>query len=147
MRGRDELIGSLIGLANTATGNAWKADAQTDNVVRACLRLLGQSAEEDAFKRQIDAVRAEKARLAPDCAVCKNPCGRNADYDMQDLYAAQSEIRALKKLLICALAAMEPTDADMPFVYDALRALGDEWTPERLRPIVLEAGERALPNG
>ena len=145
MQGRDELIGSLIGLANTATGTVWKADAQTDKTVREALALLGRRAQGDIL-RQIDVVRAEKARLAPDCAVCKNPCGRNADYDMQDLYAAQSEIRALKKLLICALAAMEPTDADMPFVYDALRALGDEWTPERLRPIVLEAGERALPN-
>lgn len=143
MSRRDELIGAMIGLANTATGNAYKADGETDELVLSVLRALSAGAEEEALAQMLRRVRAEKTRLAPDCAVCKNPCGRNADYDMNDLYSAQQDVRSLKLLLLGALCGISVCAGkiDMPFVYRAVRALGDEWTADRLLPLVLEAGD------
>ncbi|MDO4740091.1 MAG: hypothetical protein Q4A66_05425 [Eubacteriales bacterium] len=144
MSAQEMLLGCLVGLANAATGNAWKAEEQTHALVRESLRLLARRAGEEELRRQADAVRGEKARLAPDCAACKNPCGRNADWDAAQMQDESDGQNAVKGLIVAALCAAQPEEGDTELLYRALRALGDEWTAERLLPLALQTGELAL---
>ena len=69
----EAVISALIGLAGACNNNP--KTLRTDRVL---LRAL--AGELDA-----EAVRAEKFAVAPDCAVCANPCGNTSDYDMDRL--------------------------------------------------------------
>ncbi len=95
---RDELLGALVGLARASDSNP--------NVTDDTYALFGESLAlpEDCLPErlrvQIDAVRAEKRRISPDCAVCMNPCGRTADYDLSRMGENGEEVLALKNRLL-----------------------------------------------
>lgn len=103
----DELIGALVGLSRAAENNP--------NVTDGTYALFGESlalpedCPPETFRLQIDAVRAEKHRISPDCAVCMNPCGRTADYDLSDLSANGEEVYALKLALLDEIRGMSKT--------------------------------------
>ena len=51
-------------------------------------------------------VRAEKERLVPDCSKCQSPCGKTDEYDMQQLWNADEDIRSLKSLILFGIRGM-----------------------------------------
>lgn len=83
---QDELTGALVGLAR-ATDNAPDVNGDTWRLMIEGLftTVTNVNFNEETICRLIDRVRAEKARLVPDCAVCASACGRTDDYDMEKL--------------------------------------------------------------
>ena len=149
---QDELTGALIGLANATVGNEDLIEEETTDLVLRGLALTsgGNGADDDALRALLRAVRAEKARIVPNCAVCINPCGRNADYDMELLWTDREEIRAGKLQILSGVRRMArevcraentsgiQTGEFEAFILKALRTVGDDWVAEALRPMIEE---------
>lgn len=151
---RDELTGALIGLARATDNNA---DTSTDTWRIMIDGLLAADVNADmsetAIREQISRVHAEKLRLVPDCAVCTSPCGRTADYDMQQLQRAPEDIRRIKSDILSGvrgLAAhahrtMTPDGIDGEtgrFFALALFAIGEDWDAAELRSVAAELREK-----
>ena len=143
---QDELTGALIGLANATRGNEDLIEAHTIELVLKGLAAMleGSGVDDEEMKILVESVRAEKARIVPNCAACINPCGRNADYDMELLRTDREEIRSGKISIlsgICRMAADgigAQNRKNEEFLLKALRAVGDDWTAEALREMVEE---------
>ena len=142
---RARLLGALVGLANAADSHAGRADSDTARFL--CEALTAQ--EEESMLALIGKTHVEKARIAPDCAACKTPCGRNSDHDMRLMRYEDGDVRALKALMISALRSIAHTDKPvsdaevLPIMFAALRALGDEWDVPSLLPLALRLGSIA----
>ena len=78
--------------------------------------------------------------------------GKNDDYDMQELWNADEDIRSLKSLILFGLRGMAAyayhamvlgySDEEVySFFYEGLFAVGEEMEMEQLLPIVLKTGE------
>lgn len=127
----EAVISALIGLAGACNNNP--KTPQTDRVV---LRAL--AGEQDA-----EAVRAEKFAVAPDCAVCMNPCGNTSDYDMERLYTADAEIREVKLQIIeglrqAAKSLLRMQKAETDLFYKALLYVGSDLDIDTLRALLAE---------
>ena len=153
---QDELTGALIGLAraaDTASGvneTTWRL--MIDGLFTTVTNV---NFNEATIREMTERVRAEKARLVPDCAVCTAGCGRTGDYDMEQLWNAQEDVRSLKSLILFGVRGMAAyahhamilgyTDEDVNrFFAKALFAVGEDWGMDELLPIVLEVGEKNL---
>ena len=152
MEGKKEanaLTGALIGLSRATYGDT-KPDGGTWRVMADALVALGGETAEEALRTLTDRVREEKKRLVPRCSRCASPCGRNDDYDMALLGAAPAEVRALKTAILSVMADLAAKAADSPeigeeegrFCAKALFAVGEDWGPDLLRPILEEAEAR-----
>lgn len=144
---QDELTGALIGLARALKGRA--PDAAADRVVMEGLftTVTNVSFDSDAVQSQIDAVHAQKARLAPQDDA--------TDYDMNQLWHDNEDIRSLKSLILFGLRGMAAyafhalmlgyTDEEVNrFFYTGLAAIGEENGMEQLLPLVMETGKANL---
>ena len=153
---QDALTGALIGLARATDGNE-KVTKDTWHLMASALfaTLTNVNFSAEDIARFTDRVHTETARLVPDCSCCQNPCGHNADYDMQKLWTAQEDIRSLKSLILFGIRGMAAyahhafvlgyEDEEIGrFFAKALFAVGEDWGMEELLPIVLEVGERIL---
>ena len=152
---QDKLTGALIGLARATEGNDHVvSDSTAATIVEGLFATL--VFDNDALLAIMDRVDAEKRKLVPECYNCTSSCGRNNDYDMQNLWNAQEDIRSLKSLILCGVrgigtyayhaAALGYKDETIHrFLYRALFAIGmDDWGMDELLPIVLEVGEVTL---
>ena len=151
---QDKLTGALIGLARATEGNEHLVSKSTDQVVVEGLftTLTNVSFDNGAISQIISRVEAEKQRLIPQCDNCASPCGRNNDYDMNELWNADEDIRSLKSLILFGIRGVAAyayhadvlgyrDEAVHKFLYKALFAIGMDWGMEELLPIVLEVGE------
>ena len=152
---QDKLTGSLIGLARATEGNEHMLSESTAAVVVEGLfaTLTNVNFDNNALLGILGKVEIEKQKLVPECFRCAAPCGRNNDYDLQDLWNAQEDIRSLKSLILFGIrgvaayayhaAALGYQDETIHrFLYKALIAIGmEDWGMEELLPIVLEVGE------
>lgn len=148
VRLQNELTGALIGLARAIDDPA-VASAETWTVMTEGLLATAPDAclSDAALETLIQNVRAEKARLAPGCSQCMAPCGRTADYDMQALWTAEEEVRALKLRILADLREIavhiahapaqqdEKTDV-YPLLSEALFKIGYDESVEALLPTV-----------
>ena len=153
---RDELTGALIGLARAAD-TAPEADGRTWSLMIEGLFATRANANFDgaAIRALTGRVRAEKARLVPDCAVCSAPCGRTSDYDLAQLWGEQEDIRGLKSRILSGARGMaayahharvlgcrdETVDR---FFCKALFSVGEDWNTDELLAVVMELGEIKL---
>ncbi len=152
---QDKLTGRLIGLARATDGNEHMLSASTAAVVVEGLfaTLTNVNFDNDALLAILERVDAEKRKLVPECYKCASACGRNNDYDMNQLWTAHEDIRSLKSLILFGIrgvaayayhaAVLGHRDESIhKFLYKALFAIGmDDWGMEELLPIVLEVGE------
>ena len=151
---QDELTGALIGLARAVDGNEDLVTEKTDALMIESLfmTLTNVNFDDGRIQAQIDRVHREQGRMIPRCAVCASPCGRNEDYNMEQLWQAEENIRSLKSLLLFGLRGMAAyayhamvlgyTDNTVnQFFYEALMQIGLDLTMEELLPEVLELGE------
>lgn len=167
VRLQDELTGALIGLARAIDDPALVSD-ETWTVMTEGLRATAPDAclddtatapgtclSDAALETMIQNVRAEKARLAPGCSSCTAPCGRTADYDMQALWTAEEEVRALKLRILADLReiaahiahapAQQDEDAEVyPLLCEALFKIGYDESTEALIPTVRKVEETKL---
>ncbi len=151
---QDKLTGALIGLARATEGNEDLVSASTDRVVLEGLftTITNVNFNNEAIAALITRINEEKEKLIPNCFSCVSPCGRNNDYDMQELWTADEDVRSLKSLILFGIrgvaayayhaAVLGYTDKDVnKFFYKALFAIGMDWGMDELLPIVLEVGE------
>lgn len=149
---QDELTGALIGLAGACTTNP--KSEQTDRLVIEGLfmTLTNVNFDDAVIQGMIDRVREEKDRIAPGCASCAARCENSAEYDMKKLWNADEDIRSLKSLLLFGIRGIaayayhaallgETSGKVNAFLLRALFVLAQDWNPEQLLPVVMEAGE------
>ena len=114
--------------------------------------LTNVSFDNESIRCQIQAVHREKERFIPMCSGCGAPCGKNNDYDMNDLWKAQENIRSLKSLILFGLRGMaayayhamvlDYTDDEVNrFFLEGLFTIGLDLTMEQLLPVVMKVGE------
>lgn len=147
----DKLTGALIGLARATDGNDYLVTDSTADAIVAGLSALNP--DNDTLLRLLEQLDTEKRKLVPMCYECLSSCGRNNNYDMQNLRKVHEDVRSLKTLILlgCRIIAVRirraaelgrRDDATHNFLYKALFAVGmDDWGTEELLPIVLEVGE------
>lgn len=125
------VVSALIGLAGACNNNP--KTPQTDRLLLEA--LAGEQAAE--------AVRAEKFAVAPDCAVCANPCGNTSDYDMERLYAADAEIRETKVRILetmreTAAILLHRQQTEIDLFYKALLYVGSDLDAATLHTLLEE---------
>ncbi len=152
---QDELTGALIGLARSVEGNMHLLTERTDDLVIEGLftAVTNVNFNNETITALIRRIEDEKNRMVPGCTACGAPCGRNDDYDMNDLWQADEDIRSLKSLILFGIRGMAAyayhanvlgyRDQEVNrFFYKALYAVGArDWGMEELLPVVLEVGE------
>ncbi len=152
---QDQLTGALIGLARSREGNEDLITKETDQLILEGLftTITNVNFNNKTIQDLIHRVEDEKNRLVPDCSVCTSPCGRNDNYDMNQIWNAQEDIRSLKSLILFGIRGMAAyayhaqvlgyTDPEVNrFFYEALFGIGmDSWGMEELLPLVLKVGE------
>lgn len=136
---QDELTGALVGLSRAAD-NAPDVNEGTWRLIMEGLftTVTNVNFNEKTLRELIDRVHGEKARLVPDCACCASACGRTDDYDMENIWNAQEDIRSLKSLILFGVRGMAAyahhamvlgyTDDEVNrFFAKALFAIGEDW--------------------
>lgn len=139
---QDALTGALIGLARTC-----QHAAPTDQTYRLLIEGLFTTVTNVNFdaatiQAMVDAVHTEKARLG----------GTDSDYDVQQIWSANEDIRSLKSLILFGMRGMAAyayhalmlgkTDAAVQsFFVKGLTALGEDSDMDTLLPLVLETGK------
>ena len=152
---QDQLTGSLIGLARSTDGNEYLiSDSSTAVIIEGLFATLTNvNFDNDALLSLMARVEAEKKKMVPDCFACANPCGKNNDYDLKNLWEAHEDIRSLKSLILFGIRGVAAyayhaavlgyhDKAVESFFYKALIAIGmDDYGMSDLLPIVMEVGE------
>lgn len=150
---QDKLTGALIGLARSIDDTAMVSENTWQIIIEGLFTTITNvSFDNAAIENMIQKVRAEKDALVPGCSQCQSPCGRTDDYDMQQLWDADEDIRSLKSLILFGIRGMAAyayhakvlnyEDPEVNhFFCEALFKIGYEESVEALLPIVLKVGE------
>lgn len=152
---QDKLTGALIGLARATEGNEYLITGDTSRLVLEGLftTVTNVNFNNDTITELIRRVEKERERLVPDCFVCTVSCGKNNNYDMNNLWEADEDVRSLKSLILFGIRGVAAyayhatvlgytDDTINRFFFKALFAIGmDDWGMDELLPIVLEVGE------
>ena len=150
---QDELTGALIGLAR-AVDSTTAISKRTGQIIIEGLftTVTNVNFDDVSIENMIQKVRAEKERLVPDCSKCQSSCGKTDEYDMQQLWNANEDIRSLKSLILFGIRGMaayayhanvlnyEDTEVNR-FFCEALFKIGYEESADALLPTVLKVGE------
>ena len=144
----ERLLSALIGLARATEGNEELITEETKCLLFRGLAQLfsgkeeGQSIGEACRQAHqltelLVQIREEKKRLVPNCFDCASPCGRTADYDMQEFWDVDEERLTLKLSIVECLNGIakgaEQQDTDLLDVcLEALIVLGWNGSPESL---------------
>ena len=152
---QDKLTGALIGLVRATEGNEHKVSSETNRIViEGLFATTNMNCDQDFLLSLLAQVEVEKRRLVPRCYGCEKQCGRNDDYDMQKLWVADEDIRALKSLILLGIRdiaahlhhtkKLNHSDSETNEIfYKALFAIGmDDWGVEDLLPLVIEVGKK-----
>ena len=152
---QDRLTGTLIGLARAIEGNEHLVVDSTNQLFLEGLfaTLTNVNFDPESFFRLLDWADVEKRRLVGNCYICTSPCGRNEDYEMENLWNANEDSRSLRSLILYGIRGVAAyayhawvlgykDDSIYKFIHKALFAVGrDDWGMGELLPIVLEVGE------
>ena len=142
---QDELTGALISLAKAADSTETISKRTGQIIIEGLFTTVTNvSFDNAAIENMIQKVRAEKERLAPDC--------RTKEYDLQQLWNANEDIRSLKSLILFGIRGMAAyayhanvlnyEDAEVNrFFCEALSKIGYEESTEALLSTVLKTGE------
>ena len=150
---QDELTGALIGLARAVDDTSAVSKKTWQTIIEGLFTTITNvSFDNAAIEDMIQKVRAEKASLVGDCNKCQSPCGRTDEYDMQQLWNADEDIRSLKSLILFGIRGMaayayhayvlnfEDPEVNQ-FFCEALFKIGYAESMDELLPTVLKVGE------
>ena len=152
---QDKLTGALIGLARSAEGNERLITDETDKIIIEGLfsTITNVNFNNETIDKLIQRVEGEKRRIVPDCFSCASVCGRTNNYDLDELWNADEDIRSLKSLILFGIRGMAAyayhagvlgyiDETVNRFFYKALYAVGTkDWGMDELLPVVMEVGE------
>ncbi len=148
---QDELTGALIGLAKTVNGTPTNKSTDTLMIEGLFTTITNVNFNDETITDLISKVNKEKEILNPNCSSCSSCCTKNDNYDMNNLWNDNEDIRSLKSLILFGLRGMAAyayhalvlgyTDDEVNgFFYKALSAVGEELEMNDLLPTVLEVG-------
>lgn len=152
---QDKLTGALIGLARSIEGNEDLVMPETNKLIIESLftTITNVNFDNNKISYLIEKIKLEKERLVPLCFCCSSACGRNDDYDMNNLWIADEDIRSLKSLILFGIRGVAAyayhalilgyeDNQINTFLHKALFTIGMEsLTIEDLLPIVMQVGE------
>ena len=150
---QDELTGALIGLARAAEGTTVPTETTYQAIIEGLFTTITNvSFDNDAINDVIKKVREETEKLVPNCSSCQAHCGRNDEYDMNELWNDIEDIRSLKSLILFGIRGMAAyayhakvlgySDEEVnEFFCEALFMIGYGDSIETLLPVVLKVGE------
>ena len=153
---QDKLTGALIGLARATNGGTQTSPDTWRLIIEGLFTTVTNvNFNEKTLNALIEQVHNEKNRLAPNCSACESVCGKSDDYDMNNVWTANEDIRSLKSLILFGVRGMAAyahhamvlgyTDDEVnSFLAKALCAVGEDWGMDELLPIVMEVGEKNL---
>lgn len=149
---QDELTGAVIGLAKSCENNPKTPD--TDRIIIEGLftTITNVNFNNETLKEMIDKVHAEKNKVVPNCSACASPCGNTDDYDVNNIWNADEDIRSLKSLILFGIRGMAAyayhamvlgyEDEEVNnFFYKSLAIISYDYGMEELLPVVLEVGK------
>ena len=152
---QDKLTGALVGLARVCASNP--RTETSDRLVLEGLftTITNVNFNDETIAALISRVHEEKSNIAPGCCSCGTPCGGTDDYDMEQVWGADQDVRSLKSLILFGIRGMAAyayhamvlgytDDAVTGFFYKALDAVGEDWGMNELLPIVMEVGKTNL---
>ena len=140
---QDVLTGALVGLARTCQTAAPTAKTYRTILEGMFTTITNVNFNTTTTQAMIDKVHAEAAALSSTPA---------ADYDMNQMWNADEDIRSLKSLILFGMRGMaayayhalmlgkSSEEADAFFV-KGLSAIGEDWGMDELLPIVMETGK------
>lgn len=103
---QNTLLGALIGLARATDGKTHPT-SYTYGILIEGLELYDTAAVEDqVLFDEIEKAHQEKKKLVPRCSTCASPCGRNNDYDVQQMQSSEEDVTPLKVLILTVLCHM-----------------------------------------
>ncbi len=149
---QDQLTGALIGLARAGLGNQPTESTDRAMIEGLFTTITNVNFNAETIKEQIDKVTHEKSHMGHDCSSCPSPCERYLDYDMNELWNENEDIRSLKSLILFGLRGVAAyayhamilgyTDPEVnQYFYTGLFAITMDLQAEELLPIVLKVGE------
>lgn len=150
---QDELTGALIGLARATEGTAVPTQTTYQVMLEGLFTTITNvSFDNDAINNMMKKVREEKEKLVQSCSRCQTPCGKNDEYDMNDLWNDNEDIRSLKSLILFGIRGMAAyayhakvlgySDEEVnKFFCEALFMIGYGDSLETLLPVILKVGE------
>lgn len=149
---QDELTGALVGLARAADGNEPTPSTDLAMLEGLFTTITNVNFDNEAILRQIEVTKKAKEALIPNCACCASHCVRNDDYDMNELWNADEDVRSLKSLILFGLRGMAAyayhalmlgySDKEVNnFFYKGMFAIGEDWGMGELLPLVIETGK------
>ena len=99
---QDKLTGALIGLARAAEGNQYAISSVTDRLIIEGLfsTITNVNFNNATLEDLIGRIEEEKKKLVPSCYGCGSACGKNENYNMEELWNANEDIRSLKSLIL-----------------------------------------------
>ena len=88
--------------------DVYKRQENTDRIIIEGLftTITNVNFNDETLKEMIAKVKAEKNKIVPDCSACQNPCGNTDDYDMNNLWNDNEDIRSLKSLILFGIRGM-----------------------------------------
>lgn len=145
---QDALTGALIGLARVAQSNPPTSDTHTIMMKGLFTTVTNVSFDDDAVTRQIE--KTEKAKMDL-LAKCGSASAGDGNYDLEQIWGADEDIRSLKSLILFGIRGMAAYayhamvlgyhDDDVnDFFYKALRVIGEDLSIDELLPVVMETG-------
>jgi len=157
---RKKLFGALIGLSRASESKEILESsgiALSRGLVLAFDQYWEQIGTDDevstvlqeSVSEMIQILHEEKALMAPDCAACQYPCGRTADYDMDETLEASESLRDAKLkllMLLGKLAALTESDSNpdiQQFISDALFQISCTYEAGQLSVHIEKATELA----
>ncbi len=149
---QDQLTGALIGLARAAMKSS--PNQRTDKLMIEGLftTVTNVNFDDESIKALIKAVEAEKAAISGGCSCCGSCGGTTENYDMNELWNDNEDIRSLKSLILFGLRGVGAyayhamvlgyTDETVnDFLYEGMYAIGEDYNMDQLLPLVLKVGE------
>ena len=155
---QDTLTGALIALANTTT-TACSNKNSNNNLSAVLMDEINHLILEGLFTTITNvnfddaSIKDLTARIHTTAAKTANACNSSivSDYDMNNIWNADEDIRSLKSLILFGVRGMAAyayhamvlgyTDASLnQFFVTALSALSKDWGMNELLPIVMEVG-------
>ncbi len=151
---QDQLTGALIGISRASNGNEHLLTEEITSLIIESLfaTLTNVNFDNDSLNDLLNRAKAAKKSMVPDCFSCASCCGRTDDYDMNELWNADEDIRSLKSLILFGIRGMAAyayhaavlgchDKSVEDFLYKALFVIGEDMAMEELLPVVLEVGE------
>ena len=100
----DQVISALLGLVGACSSNP--KTPNTDHLILKALVISYTGMDDFTINEIMDAIYAEKNKIAPGCISCMSPCGNTSDYDMNQIYDAAADIRQIKLKIISELQSI-----------------------------------------